>query len=210
MRLFSALLGIAAVVVLVPGRVDASPVIFTDRAAFLSYHASLGLQPLDVETFDHPWWDINPVADVCRMQLTGLSIFHDCHDGAIGNGAGTFGYADFVYGRFSAGGPFYQPQTALGFDYQAFGVLPFNLGDLTVFLSGSGFFGVIDVSNPIQSMGVPPPVHLPGSGFLRMDNLSMRVPEPATSLLLGSSFLLLQAARHARKRRRLSSRLLKK
>ena len=75
------------------------------------------------------------------------------------------GVAAFPYGRFGVGGRFDQPQTSLGFDYVASGVVPFQFSSgLKIFLSGGGFLGIIDVSQPILSMGVDNSVPILGSG----------------------------------------------
>ena len=131
------------------------------------------------------------------MHLTGLVIGHDCHDSAIGNGTGTFGNAVFPAHTFTAGAQFYLPQTALGFDYVAGGAVPFHLMGLSFLLTGAGFLGVVDTTQPSLGMGT---VHQPSQGgFLVMDNLLMRVPEPSTLLLFGSAFALLQVVRYRRR-----------
>ena len=199
MRLRSALLAIAVVVALLPDRSEAAPIIFTDRALFESYTGALpGLPPLQLETFDAPVWLLNFQADVCTMYLTGLSISHDCHDGGIGNGTGTFGNAVLPAHTFSAGASFYLPQTALGFDYLAFGTVPLQFMGLSFLLTGTGFLGVVDTTQPSLHMGTLQQP-LPSGGALVMDNLLMRVPEPASWLLFGSAFALLQGVRYWRR-----------
>jgi hypothetical protein len=215
MRLRAVLLPVAALfVVFVASRLEAAPIIFTDRAAFQSVHPFLGLPPLALETFDSNGWtiDIPGTNDPCTRRLNGLKIHSDCH--AVG--AFQSGNAIFDQSTFTTIAVFDQPQTSLGFDY-TLGIVtpdPFNptandrvlfgfSNGLTFLLSGSGFLGILDPSEPILSMGTS---HVPESlanGVLGVDNLLLtRVPEPSTSLLFGSGIVLLQAARHLVKRRR--------
>ena len=213
MRLHSGLLAIAVLAALVPKSAEASPLIFTDRATFLNVHTALGLPPLALETFDHPYWSINPSIDVCAMYVSGLAVYHDCHDGGV-DISGPSGFAAFPQDRFSVTARFDVPQTSIGFDYNvptgrpclefpfdpadvSCNVVNFGLG-LSFFLSGSGFLGIIDTSNPITFMGTPHPSPI-ASGYLQMDNLLHRVPEPSTALLFGSAFALLQVVRLRRK-----------
>jgi len=194
MRFRSALLAIA-VVVLLPRGSEASPIIFTDRALFESYTATLpGLPPLSLETFDNPVWSLDFVSDTCLMFVPGLTIHHDCHDGGV-DPTGTWGAASFPANFFSVGGGFDLPQSALGFDYFASGPSPFQFMGLEFVLSGSGFLGVVDTAQPSMFMGYIQPI----GGGLRMDNLLLRVPEPATWLLFGSAFALLQVVRYRRR-----------
>jgi hypothetical protein len=138
------------------------------------------------------------------MYLTGLFISHDCHDGSIGTGTGTIGFAVLPAHTFVAGAQFYLPQNALGFDYVAGGTVPFQFMGLDFLLTGAGFLGGVDTTQSSLGMGT---TRFPGlSGDLVMDNLLMRVPEPATSMLLGSGIVLLHAARRVVKRRRVARR----
>jgi hypothetical protein len=214
MRLPSSLLVIAVLAALVPKSVEASPLIFTDRATFLNVHAALGLPPLAYETFDTNGWSfvIPGLNDPCIRDLNGLTIHADCHQvGAFQAGPGIFDQHDFTTSAV-----FDEPQTSLGFDYTvsppcslplplpctATGVVEFGLSNASFFLSGSGFLGIIDLSQPILRMGTS---HLPpeiADGVLAMDNLLLtRVPEPSTMLLFGSAFALLQVVRLRRKNR---------
>ena len=215
MRLHSGLLAIAVLAALVPKSVEASPLIFTDRATFLNVHTALGLPPLALETFEAPVWDNNISSDSCVLNVPGLRIGHDCHDGAV-DISGPSGFAAFPQDRFSVIARFDLPQTSIGFDYNvpshvrclefpfdpadvSCNVVNFGAG-LSFFLSGSGFLGIIDTSNPIIGMGTPHPSPI-ASGYLQMDNLLYRVPEPSTALLFGSAFALLQVVRLRRKNR---------
>jgi hypothetical protein len=149
------------------------------------------------------------------LNVPGLRIGHDCHDGGVDFGFGNNqpGYAAFPQDRFSVGARFDLPQTSIGFDYSvrsrspcdffdptdlSCNVVQFQLFGLSLFLSGSGFLGVIDTSNPIIGMGTPHPTPI-ASGYLQMDNLLYRVPEPCTALLFGSAFALLQVVRYRRR-----------
>jgi hypothetical protein len=205
MRLHSALFAIAALIALVPSRIDASPVIFTDRTVFEWYIAQTlpgWVGPNALETFDSSVLDVNTLADVCTRFFNGLTLSSDCH--AFGAVEPSAGAALFDQHTFTTTAFFAEPQVAIGFDYSAGSGVVFGLSTLQIFLSGSGFFGLVDTSEPFRNMGTP---HVPESiadGVLAMDNLRLRVPEPATWLLLASSFVLLQAARHALKRRRLA------
>jgi hypothetical protein len=81
-------------------------------------------------------------------------------------------------------------------------VVAFGLSNTTFLLSGSGFLGIIDLSEPILRMGTSHFNPAIADGVLAMDNLLLtRVPEPSTVLLFGSAFALLQVIRY---RRRLS------
>jgi PEP-CTERM motif len=204
MRLRVGLLQVAALlIVFVSHAAEASPIIFTDRALFQSYTATLGLPPLALETFDAPVWVNNFSADVCTMHVSGLAISHDCHDGAV-DVFGTEDVARFPSNVFSVVGNFSLPQSALGFDYVAGGAAQFQVMGVLFFLSGSGFLGVVDTAQPTTAMGVFQPIR--SSGGLVMDDLLLRVPEPATLLLFGSGIVLLQAARSLMKRRRVARR----
>jgi hypothetical protein len=199
MRFRCRLFAFAVVCAIVTHKAEASPIIFTDRALFESYTATLpGLPPLTLETFDNPWWTFDFVFDSCVMHLTGLVIGHDCHDSAIGPGTGTFGNAVFPAHTFGAGAQFFLPQTALGFDYVAGGAVPFHFMGLSFLLTGAGFLGVVDTTQPSLGMGTLQQP-FPLSGALVMDNLLMRVPEPSTALLFGSAFALLQVVRYRRR-----------
>ncbi len=201
MRLRAGFLPVAALLIaFVSHDAEASPIIFTDRALFQSYTATLpGLPPLALETFDAPVWVNNFAFDNCTMHVSGLAIYHDCHDGAV-DIFGTEDVARFPSAVFGVGGTFDLPQSALGFDYVAGGVAQFQFMSLLFYLSGSGFLGVVDTAQPTTTMGVFQPIR--SSGGLAMDNLLLRVPEPATSLLLGSGIVLLLARRSLVKRRR--------
>jgi PEP-CTERM motif len=213
-RFRSGLLAITVVAALLPHRSEAAPIVFTDRATFQSYHALLGLPSLSLETFDAPAWDLNIAADACTMFVPGFFVGHDCHDGGVEYtqyfpDQQPFGFAAFPQDRFAVGAGFDVPQTSIGFDYSVSGVVQFYAG-LSFFLSGSGFLGIIDTSSPIGGIGTPHPIPGIASGFLQMDNLLLRVPEPATSqvpepatsLLLGSGIVLLHAARRRLVKRR--------
>ena len=165
MRLHSSLLAIAVLAVLLPKSAEASALLFTDRATFQSYHALLGLPPLALEKFEAPVWDNQELQrDACVMHVPGLAINHDCHDGSVEFGdAEPLGFAVFNQANgFPVTADFAQPQTAIGLDYSVpacdvvvgCDVVDFGFSNGLGFrLSGSGFRGIIDTSNPITSMG---------------------------------------------------------
>ena len=212
MRLHSGLLALAVLAALVPKSAEASPLIFTDRATFLNVHTALGLPPLAFEGFDENVWDANFGADWCTRVVNGLTISSDCH--AAGVLLGGVGAATFDQHTFTTSAAFDEPQTSVGFDYRvsapcsfpspfctATDVVKFDFyNGLSFFLRGSGFLGIIDLSQPILGMGTshwPPQI---ADGVLVMDNLVLtRVPEPSTLLLFGSAFSLLQVVRLRRK-----------
>jgi hypothetical protein len=184
---------------------EASPIIFTDRAVF---EAVTG--PHAFEEFDSNDWDVNISVDVCTRYLNGLTISSDCH----ANGVLVGGVAIFDQNVFTTLARLDEPQTSLGFDYtissgpnpfppfNATNVVQFFIGNLSIFLTGSGFLGVLDTSQPILRMGTN---HAPtnvADGVLRMDNLLLtRVPEPATSLLvLAGATVLSQLRRFMRRK----------
>ena len=209
----SGLLAIAVLAALLPKSAEASPLIFTDRATFLNVHTALGLPPLALETFDDNVWDADFGADWCTRDVNGLTISSDCH--AAGVLLGGVGAATFDQHTFTTSARFDEPQTSVGFDYRvsppcslpssfctATDVVKFDFFNASFFLSGNGFLGIIDLSQPILGMGTS---HFPeniADGVLVMDNLLLtRVPEPSTALLFGSAFALLQVVRLRRKNR---------
>jgi hypothetical protein len=145
--------------------------------------------------------------DVCTRDLNGLTISSDCH----ANGVLVGGVAVFDQNVFTTFARFDEPQTSLGFDYRvsapcsspfpfsctATGVVQFGFSNgLTFFLSGSGFLGILDPSQPISIMATnhaPPNI---ADGVLVMDNLLLtRVPEPATALLVLAGAIVLSQLR---------------
>ncbi len=214
MRLRSGLFAFAVVcAATVSHKAEASPLIFTDRATFQSYHALLGLPPLALETFDTNGWTfvIRGLNDPCVRNLNGLKIHSDCH----APGAFQAGNAIFSGEYSGQTAVFDTPQTSIGFDYRVSSGFPCNFSDpadvscnvvrfgflgTSFLLSGSGFLGIIDTSNPSIFMVSGGSCAWARDRGMAMDNLLLtRVPEPSTALLFGSAFALLQVVRYRRR-----------
>jgi hypothetical protein len=213
MRLRSGLLSIAlGSAALVSQRAEASPIIFTDRAAF-----EAAAEPNILVTFD----DIQPdrwAPAFCFQPASSCSYFVDSvvhvssfsftdnHSG-VGGGALSLNFQAIT--GIGVDGP---PMIAIGFDVLPGDAVPGQFVGLSWVVGvdpmgapiregvrlpadAPGFFGLF--ADPIGGFELT--TNTPGPGMPRsavLDNVAIRTPEPSTALLmLGGVIALLQSRR---------------
>ena len=204
MRLRFGLLAIAvaAVVALGSRGAEASPIIFTDRAAF-----EATTQPNVLVTFDKAvdlgsvpnFWDFL-LDDILHLQFVEEGGFLTVRDGSLhvgdaGPAAGHFGMV---------GGSLIR---AIGFDVSTTappqGLVVFGNGTAVPFVFTSPTFIGLLFSSPVDSFQLWNAI-LPAANLISLDvvidNMAIRTPEPSTLLLFGSGFIVLQVRRFLTKR----------
>jgi PEP-CTERM motif len=217
MRFAAALLAVTVFVALVPSRVEASPIIFTDRAAFKAV-----VQPnvfVELETFDREdFGDFCADVPFCFGVADGIMNILTTEELAAVNpfngnldmpSAGPLSFAEITLGDLVA--PLFF--TALGFDVvsthpvHVLHIDSFSLLDSVSFQSPPSFVGLLF---PVPTAHFrllleenPDTDH--GSQSLILDNFvfkTVTVPEPSSVLLFGGAFALLQGVKRRQARTR--------